>query len=82
MRQSTPLRLHPNDGEPDFSLAAPRLIVAGYTGRDRDAVAAHVAELANQTFGAGMYACRPPGMPHGPWHSPDGCLTFEVRYPA
>ncbi|MGH3182886.1 MAG: cupin domain-containing protein [Streptosporangiaceae bacterium] len=36
----------------------------------------------NQTFTAGMYACRPPGMPHGPWHSDDGCLTFEVRYPA
>lgn len=36
----------------------------------------------NQTFTAGMYACRPPGMPHGPWHSPGGCLTFEVRYPA
>jgi hypothetical protein len=32
------------------------------------------------TFTAGMYACRPPGMPHGPWRSDDGCLTFEVRY--
>ena len=36
----------------------------------------------NQTFGAGTFACRPPGMPHGPWVAPDGCLTFEVRYPA
>lgn len=35
-----------------------------------------------QTFTAGMYACRPPGMAHGPWRSDDGCLTFEVRYPA
>ena len=34
----------------------------------------------DQTFGAGTYACRPPGMPHGPWVAPDGCLTFEVRY--
>jgi hypothetical protein len=34
----------------------------------------------NQTFGAGTYACRPPGMRHGPWLAPDGCLTFEVRY--
>lgn len=34
----------------------------------------------DQTFTAGMYACRPPGMPHGPWTSPDGCETFEVRY--
>ena len=33
-----------------------------------------------QTFHAGMYACRPPGMPHGPWRSVDGCSTFEIRY--
>jgi hypothetical protein len=33
-----------------------------------------------QTFTAGMYACRPPGMPHGPWRSDDGCRTFEIRY--
>jgi len=35
-----------------------------------------------QTFTSGMYACRPPGMEHGPWRSTDGCLTFEVRYRA
>lgn len=35
-----------------------------------------------QTFTAGMYACRPPGMPHGPWRSEAGCETFEVRYSA
>lgn len=35
----------------------------------------------NQTFVAGEYACRPPGMPHGPWRAgSEGCLTFEVRY--
>ena len=34
----------------------------------------------DETFSAGMYACRPPGMPHGPWVAPDGCTTFEVRY--
>jgi hypothetical protein len=33
-------------------------------------------------FSAGMYACRPPNMRHGPWVSPGGCLTFEVRYRA
>ena len=33
-----------------------------------------------QTFTAGMYACRPPGMPHGPWIAPEGCLTVEIRY--
>jgi hypothetical protein len=34
----------------------------------------------NQTFTAGMSACRPPGMPHGPYTSKVGALTFEVRY--
>jgi hypothetical protein len=34
----------------------------------------------DKTFSAGMYACRPPGMPHGPWRSEDRCITFEVRY--
>jgi ChrR-like protein with cupin domain len=33
-----------------------------------------------QTFSQGSYACRPPGMPHGPWSSPTGCTTYEVRY--
>ncbi|MFB3060346.1 MAG: cupin domain-containing protein [Candidatus Binatia bacterium] len=32
-----------------------------------------------QTFVKGMYACRPPGMPHGPWRSQTGCKTFETR---
>ncbi|HEV7909215.1 MAG TPA: cupin domain-containing protein [Pseudonocardiaceae bacterium] len=36
----------------------------------------------NQTFTAGQYACRPPGMRHGPWRSEEGVTTFEVRYPA
>jgi hypothetical protein len=34
-----------------------------------------------RSFKAGDYACRPPGMKHGPWLSgPAGCETFEVRY--
>lgn len=33
----------------------------------------------DQTFGKGEYACRPPGMAHGPWVTPDGCITFEIR---
>lgn len=33
-----------------------------------------------EAFRAGMYACRPPGMKHGPWTSEQGCTTFEVRY--
>jgi quercetin dioxygenase-like cupin family protein len=39
----------------------------------------HDIEL-NATFHAGEYACRPPGMRHGPWKSDGGCVTFEVRY--
>jgi len=31
-------------------------------------------------FEAGFYACRPPGMPHGPYRSDEGILMFEVRY--
>ena len=34
----------------------------------------------DETFVAGMYACRPPGMAHGPWVSEEGCTTFEARY--
>ena len=34
----------------------------------------------NQTFGAGYYACRPPGMLHGPWASDEGCVMLETRY--
>ena len=34
----------------------------------------------NETFTTGMSACRPPGMPHGPYTSRTGATTFEVRY--
>ena len=35
----------------------------------------------NKTFTKGMYACRQPGMQHGPIYEPlEGCLTFETRY--
>lgn len=33
-----------------------------------------------ETFTAPSYACRPPGMPHGPWRSENGARMFEVRY--
>jgi len=33
-----------------------------------------------QSFTAGMYACRPPGMIHGPYRVPKGCTTLEIRY--
>ena len=34
----------------------------------------------NATFTTGMYACRPPGMRHGPYSSPIGCMTLDVPY--
>lgn len=35
----------------------------------------------DEVFTAGMYACRTPGMEHGPYKAPAGCTTIEVRYP-
>ncbi|MGW9032693.1 cupin domain-containing protein [Streptomyces sp. NPDC055722] len=35
----------------------------------------------DRTFTAGMYACRPPGMPHGPWTSRDGVTMLVITYP-
>lgn len=32
-----------------------------------------------ETYLAGFYACRPPGMKHGPYDIPEGCVTFEIR---
>lgn len=32
-----------------------------------------------EAFTAGMYACRPPGMPHGPWRSEGGAVMIEFR---
>jgi hypothetical protein len=34
----------------------------------------------NQTFKAGMYCCRPPGMKHGPYKIPFGVTAYEVHY--
>ena len=33
-----------------------------------------------QTFSAGAYACRPPGMMHGPWTTTEGCTMLEIQY--
>ncbi|MFI6679271.1 cupin domain-containing protein [Kribbella sp. NPDC050470] len=35
-----------------------------------------------RTFGPGDYACRAPGMPHGPYTTADGCVMLEIRYSA
>ena len=34
----------------------------------------------DRSFGVGYYACRPPGMVHGPWETAGGCLMLETRY--
>jgi hypothetical protein len=33
-----------------------------------------------ESFSEHTYACRPPGAPHGPFKSEDGCLLLEVHY--
>ena len=33
-----------------------------------------------ETFKAPTYACRPPGVYHGPFRSPTGCLLLEIHY--
>lgn len=33
-----------------------------------------------ETFTTGMYACRPPGMAHGPWRTMGGVTMLEIRY--
>jgi hypothetical protein len=35
-----------------------------------------------QTFRAGAYASRQPGMPHGPYRTAAGCTMLEIRYRA
>jgi len=34
----------------------------------------------NKTFTKGMFAMRRPGLKHGPFVSPEGCLAVETRY--
>jgi hypothetical protein len=33
-----------------------------------------------EPFKTPTYACRPPGVRHGPFKSEDGCLLFEIHY--
>ena len=35
----------------------------------------------NKTYKAGYYACRPPGMPHGPFFHPTGAISLEISIP-
>jgi len=34
----------------------------------------------SESFGPHTYACRPPGVAHGPFRSANGCLLFELHY--
>jgi len=34
-----------------------------------------------EAFLAPTYACRPPGLRHGPFKSETGCMLFEMHYP-
>ncbi len=36
--------------------------------------------VGGKTFGPMTYACRPPGVEHGPFSSQDGCLLYEIHY--
>jgi len=36
--------------------------------------------VARLTFRAGEYACRPIGIPHGPYRTEAGCTMLEIRY--
>ena len=36
----------------------------------------------NQTFKEGYFACRPPGMRHGPFFHPTSAVSYEVKTPA
>jgi hypothetical protein len=39
-----------------------------------------IDKTLDAVFTKGEYACRTPGMEHGPYEVPVGCLTFETRY--
>jgi len=36
--------------------------------------------VGGETFGPMTYACRPPGVWHGPFRSDEGCLLLEIHY--
>jgi hypothetical protein len=35
--------------------------------------------FTNRTYKSGYYACRPPGMKHGPFLHPTGAICLEIR---
>ena len=36
--------------------------------------------MGGEKFAPNTYACRPPGVLHGPFRSETGCLLFEIHY--
>ncbi len=36
--------------------------------------------VGDESFGEATWACRPPGVPHGPFRSVGGCLLLESHY--
>ena len=45
-----------------------------------DLIVSDAAGTAIETFASGTYACRPPGIHHGPFRSVKGCLLLEIHY--
>lgn len=45
-----------------------------------DLIVGDTADGAAQVFSSGTYACRPPGILHGPFRSEKGCLLIEMHY--
>jgi hypothetical protein len=39
-----------------------------------------MAGKGGESFAAPTYACRPPGVHHGPFKSNRGCLLYEIHY--
>jgi ChrR Cupin-like domain len=43
-------------------------------------VGSDAAGKGGEVFAGPTYACRPPGVVHGPFRSEQGCLLFELHY--
>ena len=69
------------DGEPPTYLSPLRQPIAPDALMPRRALGTlGTLECGGRPYPAGSVAVRPPGMPHGPFHSAGGSVSFEVRY--